>query len=80
MEIVDAVVCALCACRSVICNVSLGEEVDDVGGRVNDRCTDDANGVGNVGTTNIGLEEGLVHRTFVDEVTRLRVQGPDDVL
>ena len=57
MEIVDTVVSAGIPSCSVIGNISLGEEICSVRGGVDHRSSDNTNVVGDVSTTNVGLEK-----------------------
>ena len=60
VEVVDAVVSTRVSSRSVIGNIRLGEEVGNVRGWVYDRGSDNANGVGNVSTADVRLQERVV--------------------
>ena len=80
VEIVHAIIYTCRAYRSVVGDVCLGEEVDNVGGGVNRRCANDADGIWNVWTSNLGLEEGIMHSTLSDQVTCLSIQGPNNIL
>ena len=50
VEIVDSIVCPRRAGIPIIGNVSLGKEIDNVGGRIDNRGADDANSIGDIGT------------------------------
>lgn len=60
VEIIDSVECPGGASIAIIGNVRLGEEIDNVGSRIDHRRANDANGVGDVSATDVGLQKGRV--------------------
>jgi hypothetical protein len=61
MEVVDTIRSARIARNAIVRDVGLGEKVCDLGLGIDDRRADDTDRVGNVGTSNVRLQEGWVN-------------------
>lgn len=77
MEIIDSIVGSSIPSGSKVGYIGLGKEVGNIRGRINNRGTDDANEVGDIGASDVGLEEGSMNLTNVDRITSFRIQCPD---
>ena len=80
MKVIDTIVNASIPGSAEIRNISFGKKVNDVGGGVNDWCADDTNCIGNIGTTDFGLQEWRMNLSSIDEIAGLCVERPNPIL
>lgn len=80
MEVIDTVVGPSVAGSSIVWDIGLREEIHNVRGRVYHGSSDNTDGVGDIGASNVRLQEGRVYLTSVDSISCFSVQSSYPIL
>lgn len=80
MEIINAIENTCITSRPKVRNISLSEEICYVGCWINDRCSYDANGIGDIVAPNLSLQKRRMYLPSIDWSSGFGVQSPDPIL
>ena len=80
MEIVNPVKCARATSISEVRDVCLGKEICDIRCRINDWTSNNPYCIGNIGASNIRLEEGSMNLSAIEDFSRFGIECTDPIL